>query len=58
MRNVLMCKIAAGAAATLLAFSANAEEWIMASGYHKWFVNEIEENRVLWPRLGVPAQQN
>lgn len=32
-------------------------EWILASGYHDWFVNEIRENRVLWPKIGVPAGQ-
>ncbi|MBW2159538.1 MAG: glutathione S-transferase family protein [Deltaproteobacteria bacterium] len=30
-------------------------EWILARGYHEWFVNEIEEGRVLWPKLGIPA---
>ncbi len=30
-------------------------EWILASGYHDWFMKEIAEDRVLWPRLGVPA---
>ncbi len=29
-------------------------EWILARGYHKWFVKEIEEGRVLWPELGIP----
>jgi len=30
-------------------------EWILARGYHAWFVKEIEEGRVLWPELGIPA---
>jgi glutathione S-transferase len=30
-------------------------EWILAKGYHAWFVNEIEEGRVLWPELGIPV---
>ena len=30
-------------------------EWILARGYHEWFVQEIEQGRVLWPPLGVPA---
>jgi glutathione S-transferase len=29
-------------------------EWILARGYHDWFVKEIEDGRVLWPRIGVP----
>jgi hypothetical protein len=33
-------------------------EWILASGYHEWFVNEIRENRVLWPKIGIPAGQD
>ena len=33
----------------------NRIEWRLARGYHAWFMTEIEENRVLWPRLGVPA---
>jgi glutathione S-transferase len=24
-------------------------EWMLARGFHKWFVNEIESGRVLWP---------
>ena len=31
-------------------------EWMLARGYHEWFVKEIEEGRVLWPQLGIPAQ--
>lgn len=30
-------------------------EWILARGYHDWFVKEIVEGRVLWPDIGVPA---
>lgn len=30
-------------------------EWILARGYHHWFLEEIEEGRVLWPDLGIPA---
>lgn len=29
-------------------------EWILARGYHRWFVNEIEAGRVIWPGLAVP----
>lgn len=24
-------------------------EWVLAHGYHHWFLNEIEEDRVIWP---------
>jgi hypothetical protein len=27
----------------------------LSRGYHEWFVKEIEEGRVLWPKLGIPA---
>lgn len=30
-------------------------EWILARGYHEWLVKEIEEGRVIWPKLGIPA---
>ena len=30
-------------------------EWILARGYHEWFVKEIQEGRVLWPELGIPV---
>ncbi|MBT8468094.1 MAG: glutathione S-transferase family protein [Deltaproteobacteria bacterium] len=30
-------------------------EWILARGYHDWFMKEIQEGRVLWPAIGVPA---
>ncbi len=29
-------------------------EWILARGYHRWFIREIEEGRVIWPGLGIP----
>ena len=31
-------------------------EWILARGYHDWFLKEIEEGRVLWPDLGIPTK--
>jgi hypothetical protein len=31
-------------------------EWILARGFHAWFLREIEEDRVLWPGLGIPAR--
>jgi glutathione S-transferase len=31
-------------------------EWILARGYHRWFVNEIDEGRVIWPELGIPQE--
>lgn len=30
-------------------------EWVLARGYHEWFMREIVEGRVIWPGLGVPA---
>jgi glutathione S-transferase len=30
-------------------------EWLLARGYHEWFVNEIREQRVLWPGPALPA---
>ena len=30
-------------------------EWMLARGQHRWFLQEIEAGRVLWPGLGVPA---
>lgn len=30
-------------------------EWMLARGYHDWFLGEIEAGRVLWPGLGIPA---
>jgi glutathione S-transferase len=29
-------------------------EWMLARGYHGWFLREIEEGRVMWPGLGIP----
>ena len=29
-------------------------EWLLARGFHDWFVTEINEGRVLWPGLGIP----
>ncbi len=30
-------------------------EWVLARGHHEWFMREIEEDRVLWPGLGIPS---
>jgi glutathione S-transferase len=30
-------------------------EWVLARGYHEWFAQEIREDRVIWPGLGVPG---
>lgn len=30
-------------------------EWILAKGYHGWFMKEIAEGRVMWPEYGAPA---
>lgn len=30
-------------------------EWLLARGYHDWFMKEIVEDRVIWPGLGVPG---
>jgi hypothetical protein len=30
-------------------------EWILARGFHAWFLKEIDENRVLWPGPTLPA---
>ncbi len=29
-------------------------EWMLARGYHDWFLREIREDRVLWPGLALP----
>lgn len=29
-------------------------EWLLARGFHRWFLAEIEHDRVIWPGLGVP----
>jgi len=33
-------------------------EWILARGYHEWFMREIEEDRVIFPGLGVPGPRS
>jgi hypothetical protein len=33
-------------------------EWVLARGYHDWFVREIKEGRVIWPGLGVPGPRS
>jgi glutathione S-transferase len=30
-------------------------EWMLARGYHRWFMDEIESGRVIWPGLGLPT---
>jgi hypothetical protein len=30
-------------------------EWILARGYHDWFMKEITDGRVIWPEYGAPA---
>ena len=30
-------------------------EWILARGFHRWFLREIEEERVAWPGPAVPV---
>ncbi len=30
-------------------------EWLLARGYHDWFMKEISEDRVIWPGIGIPA---
>ena len=30
-------------------------EWMLARGFHEWFVGEIRAGRVIWPGLGVPG---
>jgi glutathione S-transferase len=32
-------------------------EWMLASGQHRWFMNEIELGRTIWPGLGIPAPE-
>jgi glutathione S-transferase len=29
-------------------------EWVLARGFQGWFMKEIEEDRVIWPGLGLP----
>ena len=33
-------------------------EWVLARGYHDWFVQEIRHDRVIWPGLGVPGPRH
>lgn len=30
-------------------------EWLLARGYHDWFVNEIRRDRTAWPGPAIPA---
>jgi len=30
-------------------------EWLLARGYHDWFVDEIRQDRVAWPGPALPA---
>jgi len=30
-------------------------EWLLARGFHDWFINEIREQRVIWPGPALPA---
>jgi len=30
-------------------------EWMLARGFHQWFVGEIEANRAIWPGLAIPS---
>jgi hypothetical protein len=30
-------------------------EWMLAHGFHEWFMHEIAEERVLWPGPALPA---
>lgn len=29
-------------------------EWMLARGYHRWLLGEIEQGRVIWPGLAIP----
>lgn len=40
---------------TRLFWRGDRIEWLLAHGFHDWFVGEIEAGRVIWPGLGVPA---
>ena len=33
-------------------------EWILARGYHEWFMDEIKADRVIWPGLTVPPPRS
>jgi hypothetical protein len=30
-------------------------EWMLARGFHDWFLNEIKERRMLWPEPALPT---
>lgn len=32
-------------------------EWLLANGFHRWFLEEIEQGRVLWPGTGAARLQ-
>lgn len=32
-------------------------EWMLARGYHEWFMGEIEAGRAIWPGLGIPGPE-
>jgi hypothetical protein len=32
-------------------------EWMLAKGYHDWFMGEIKAGRTIWPGLGVPGPE-
>ncbi len=32
-------------------------EWMLAKGYDKWFMAEIEAGRTIWPGLAIPAPE-
>jgi glutathione S-transferase len=68
LRGVEACKADLARARTFMGNLANQNfervkifwrgdriEWVLASGYHKWFMNEIEAGRTIWPGLGIPA---
>lgn len=31
-------------------------EWLLAKGFHAWFLGEIEADRVIWPGLSLPPE--
>ena len=33
-------------------------EWVLARGFHDWFMGEIRAGRVIWPGLGVPGPKS
>lgn len=50
MRNIDQSKIET----RRLFWRGDRIEWLLARGFHKWFMQEIEEDRVLWPGMGLP----